>query len=74
MNSIDIKTISNIVTMWGITNSCLTIITIINTNDIMNTVGKYNYKKFLFQYVSSMSLCAFTFSCTYSLMKHYKID
>ena len=74
MNSVDIKTIGTIITMWGITNSCLTIITAINTNDIMNIVGTHNYKKFLFQYVSSISLCAFTFSCTYSLMKHYKID
>lgn len=63
-----IKTIGTIVTMWGVANSCLTILNIINTSSIDKNFNK-NYKTFWFQYVSSISLFSIVYGMSYSLMK-----
>ena len=60
---IAIKTIGTIVTMWGITNSVFSILTIINTHNDKNS------RDFWIQYVSSISLFSLIYGCTYSLMK-----
>lgn len=65
---IAIKTIGTIVTMWGVANSCLTILNIINTSSIDKNFNK-NYKTFWFQYVSSISLFSLVYGMSYSLMK-----
>jgi hypothetical protein len=67
MNDVDIKTIGNIVIIWGVTNSCLSIFNIINTSTIDRNFDK-NCEPFWFQYVSGISLLSIAYGMSYYLM------